>query len=107
MRVPDGVKGDANQIFKLNKSLYELKQAARCWFKAFEKALIEKRFQNSSVDRCLYHLDRGDISKNIYFVLYVDDLVIAVADTQTINNFKGYLINRFRVADLKDIEQFL
>ena len=49
-------------------------------------------------------LDRGDTSKNIYVVLYVDDLVTATADIQTMNNFKGYLTNRFRTSDLKDIK---
>ena len=49
-------------------------------------------------------LDRGDISKNVYVVLYVDDLVTATADIQTMNNFKGYLTNRFRMSDLKDIK---
>ena len=107
MRVPDGVKCNDNQVCKLNKALYGLKQAVRCWFETFEKALIEKGFQNSSVDRCIYLLDRGDISKNIYVVLYVDDLVIAIADIQTINNFKGYLMNRFRMSHLKDIKLFL
>ena len=107
MRVLDGVKCNANQVCKLNKALYGLKQAARCWFETFEKVLIEKEFQNSSVDRCIYLLDKGDISKNIYVVLYVDDLVIATADIQTMNIFKGYLMNRFRMSDLKDIKLFL
>ena len=41
MRVPDGVKCNNNQVCKFNKAFYELKQATRCWFKTFEKALIE------------------------------------------------------------------
>ena len=49
----------------------------------------------------------GDISKNIYVVLYVDDLVVATADIQTMNNIKGYLMNRFRMSDLKGIKLFL
>ena len=52
MRVSDSVKCDANQVCKLNKAFYELKQAARCWFETFEKTSIEKGFQNLSVDRC-------------------------------------------------------
>ena len=41
MRVQYGVKCNANQVCKLNKAFYELKEATRCWFKTFEKALIE------------------------------------------------------------------
>ena len=107
MRVPQGVKCNANQVCKLNKALYGLKQAARCWFEMFEKALIEKGFQNSSVDRCIYILDRGNIHENIYVVLYVDDLVIATANIEVMNNFKNYLMNKFSMTDLKDIKLFL
>ena len=75
--------------------------------KLSKKVLIEKGFQNLSVDRCIYLSGRGDVWKNIYVVLFVDDLVIAAADIQTTNNFKGYLMNRFRMSDLKDMKLFL
>lgn len=87
--------------------MYGLKQAARCWFELFEQSLIAKGFQNSSVDRCIYMLDNGDISKNIYVVLYVDDLVIACANIETMNNFKMYLMTKFEMSDLKEIKLFL
>lgn len=107
MNVPEGVSSHGDSVCKLNKSIYGLKQAARCWFEVFEKALTEKGFQSSSVDRCIYILDRGDINKNIYVVLYVDDLVIATANVNTMNNFKRYLMNKFSMTDLKDIKLFL
>ena len=67
MRVPDGVKCNNNQVCKLNKAFYELKQATRCWFKTFEKALIEnwERIPNFICLSLYMLLDRGDISKNI------------------------------------------
>ncbi|CAD6238878.1 GSCOCG00012546001-RA-CDS, partial [Cotesia congregata] len=89
------------------KALYGLKQAARCWFEAFESTLKEINFQNSPADRCIYILDLGDISKNIYVVLYVDDLVIATQDKNTMNNFKEYLMHKFQMVDLKEIKLFL
>ena len=33
--------------------------------------------------------------------------MIATVNIQTINYFKGYLMNRFRMSDLKDIKLFL
>lgn len=36
MRVPDGIKNEKNLVCKLNKSLYGLKQAARCWNEVFD-----------------------------------------------------------------------
>ncbi|CAH0564599.1 unnamed protein product [Brassicogethes aeneus] len=107
MKVPEGIKSNNNQVCKLNKALYGLKQAARCWFEEFEKALKQKGFKNSPVDRCLYILDRGDILKNIYVILYVDDIVIVTANSETMNCFKYYLINKFLMVDLKNIKLFL
>ena len=107
MKVPEGVKSEPNQVCKLQKALYGLKQAARCWFELFEKALKDKGFQNSSVDRCIYILNRGNISKNIYVVLYVDDLVIATANIETMSSFKSYLANKFCMVDLHSIKLFL
>lgn len=107
MKIPEGIPCAENQVCKLNKSLYGLKQSARCWFLMFEQALIERGFRYSSADRCIYILDAGDIMKNIYVVLYVDDLVISTADINTMNNFKRYLMNKFKMVDLKEIRCFL
>lgn len=107
MKVPEGISCPNNYVCKLNKALYGLKQAARCWFEVFERSLKEKGFQNSSVDRCIYLLDNGDVHKNIYLVLYVDDLVIVCADIETMNNFKRYLMSKFKMTDLKEIKLFL
>lgn len=108
MEVPKGVENkNNNYVCKLNKSLYGLKQAARCWFEVFEESLKGKGFKNSLVDRCIYMLDRGNISKNIYVILYVDDLVIVCANLETMNNFKKYLMSKFDMRDLKEIKMFL
>ena len=107
MKVPQGIMSKSKQVCKLNKALYGLKQAARCWFEVFERSLVKKGFRSSSVDRYIYILERGNIFKNIYVILYVDDLVIATADMETLANFKMYLMKRFKMVDLKDISFFL
>lgn len=107
MKVPEGVSCENGYVCKLNKALYGLKQAARCWFEIFEQSLKEKGFQNSSVDRCIYVLNKGNIQKNIYVVLYVDDLVIISANKTTIDNFKKYLMSKFKMTDLHEINLFL
>ena len=63
MKVPEGIQCNNNDLVcKLNKSSYGLKQSARCWFETFEKILIEMGFESLPVDRCVYILNRGDIS---------------------------------------------
>jgi len=103
MKVPEGIICNIGNVCKLNKAIYGLKQAARCWFEVFEQALKQCGFKNSPVDPCIYVKDQDDINKNIYVLLYVDDLVIATSNSETMNNFKQYLMTRFRMTDLGEI----
>ena len=107
MKVPEGVKCNPNVVCKLNKSLYGLKQSARCWFETFEKVLSEVGFKNSAVDRCVYILDKGNVFNNIYAILYVDDLVIVTRNNNVMSEFKNYLANKFSMSDLREIKLFL
>lgn len=107
MHIPQGLSGGNDEVCKLNKAIYGLKQAARCWFEVFERTMKEIGFENSSVDRCIYVLDKGDTLKNIYVLLYVDDLVISTSSMETMNNFKFYLKGKFRMTDLQEIRYFI
>lgn len=108
MRIPEGIKVTGNnKVCKLNKSIYGLKQSARCWYEKFDKILKEHGFVNSKVDRCLYILDRGHISKNIYVLLYVDDILPITYDIETMINFKNYLKMKFEMTDLNEVKFFL
>lgn len=106
MTIPQGVQCSEKKVCKLNKAIYGLKQAARCWFEVFELSLKEKGFVHSAVDRCLYILDKGDIAENIYVLLYVDDLMISTRNAETLLNFKKYLMSKFRMTDLLEVKHF-
>lgn len=54
MHIPEGIEHDGTKVWMLNKSLYGLKQAARCWFKKFDTVLRGMGFEESMHDRCLY-----------------------------------------------------
>ena len=69
--------------------------------------LKQKGFKNSLVDRCLYILDKGDVTRNIYILLYVDDLLIITLDINTMKNVKQYLISRFLMVDMQELKFFL
>ena len=45
--------------------------------------------------------------KNIYLLLYVDDLVIATESLETMCKFKTYLMSKFRMTDLFGIKHFI
>lgn len=48
MQIPEGVKTDKDEmVCKLNRPLYGLKQAARCWNQRFKDVLKEMNFKAS------------------------------------------------------------
>ena len=59
----------------LKKSLYELKQSPRQWYKRFDTFVLESGFNRSSYDSCLYFKGLSE-SEVIYLLLYVDDMLI-------------------------------
>lgn len=95
IKIPEGLIHSQNTVCKFKKAIYGLKQAARCWFQVFEDG-------DSGVDRYIYIIDKGDMSENIYILLYVDDVVIATKNINTMTNLKSYLMEKFKMTDFKD-----
>jgi len=61
MEEPDGFKtkqGGKRIVYRLNKSLYELKQSSWLWGETLEKVLITLGFKKTYSDASLYIYDR-------------------------------------------------
>ena len=82
VKYPEGTKLATNDygIYKLNKSLYGLKQASRNWNNNINEYLISNYFTRLEADPCIYVKiieinNNGIITKQYQMVaLYVDDL---------------------------------
>jgi hypothetical protein len=62
-------KNQRHYVLKLNKSLYELKQAGYNWFEKLCEGLVTHDFIQSQVDKCIFQKD--------YIVLmYVNNCII-------------------------------
>lgn len=107
MKIPNGINAEENHVCKLNKALYGLKQSARCWFEKFETILKQQKFQSSNVDKCLFILDNGNITENIYVILYDDDVIIITHNINKMNKFKQYLSKQFEMIDMNEAKFFL
>ena len=101
MQQPDGHRADgakADHVWKLNKSLYGLKQAGRAWNQKIHTALVELGFTSLHSDSCVYV--KRDGSTVMYVLVYVDDLLLVTNDMAQLTATKTALSGRF---DMKDM----
>jgi Reverse transcriptase (RNA-dependent DNA polymerase) len=79
LQPPNYESDDSKQmVYKLNKSIYGLKQASHQWYFKFHQVIISFEFEPNLVDECIYHKFSG--SKFVFLVLYVDDILLASND---------------------------
>lgn len=66
-------------VCKLNRSLYGLRQAARCRNKVIDEFLKPKNYKASSADSCIYIKQSN--GRFVFLCIYVDDILIASNNT--------------------------
>ncbi|KAM1956212.1 hypothetical protein ACFX16_025655 [Malus domestica] len=94
-----------SHVCKLRKALYGLKQAPRAWYKELHSFLLSHGFVNAISDASLFLLKNG--TAVIYFLVYVDDLLITGNDSSLVAKFIQLLATRFSVKDLGSLHYFL
>ncbi len=97
MDPPEGLPADetCNQVCKLQKGLYGLKQAGRVWNKTLDAALQGLGFQATPSDPSVYRSQ-----SNVIIGVYVDDLLLLGKDPQAIEHVKKSLARQFKIKDL-------
>jgi hypothetical protein len=83
-----------NQICKLNKALYDLKQFSRIWFETLIKFLFFLDYASLNVEFNVFMKD------DIMIVIYVNDLIFTKFNFATISWLKNVLNERFEMNDL-------
>jgi hypothetical protein len=66
-----------NQVCRLNKSLYGLKQASHAWYRWFPTYLLTLGFIEDKFDTSLF-VFRHD-TDTVYLLLYVDDIILTTS----------------------------
>ena len=96
---PETVSGDPkNMFFKLQNSIYGLKQASRQWYYKFHEVVVSFGFETNAVEDCVYHKFSGN--KHIFLILYVDDILLATKDKKILHEIKRFLSKKFEMKDL-------
>jgi len=87
-------------VYKLEKSLYGLKQSPFNWNVAIHEFLETYGWKRNLVDRCLYTMRCSSTNRVMILTIYVDDILITGDWDEEIERFKGVLKTRFRIQDL-------
>lgn len=105
MEPPEGSDIPADQVIKLCKSLYGLRQSPRCFNQAFDKWMKSDGFQPTCADPCLYICKTK--TSTIYLSVHVDDQLIASDSRTELDAFKRRLNERFPCTDNGPVNYFL
>ena len=96
--------GKEHMVCKLQKSIYNLKQASKRYLK-FDEVVTTNGFKENIVDQCIYMKVSG--SKYIFLVIYVDDIFLATNDTDLLVETKQLLFSHFDIKDLGEASYIL
>lgn len=94
-----------DQVCKLRKSFYDLKQAHRAWFMCFSHYFLELGFTSSSVNTFLFYLSQH--SFQIYILIYVDDILVVTNSFGFVAGLLSELKCEFALKDLGALSYFL
>jgi histone deacetylase 1/2 len=92
-------------VCKLHKSIYGLCQAPRAWFSRLIDKLQAISFKKSQAYHSIYVYQHGSIL--LYFLIYVDDIILAGADLNFINHVISLLQSDFPINNLGELSFFL
>ncbi|CAI7763655.1 unnamed protein product [Closterium sp. NIES-54] len=92
-----------DQVCKLLKSMYGLKQLPLLWYKALDYVLMGVGWKKSQVDQALYFKVGGD-GMACWVLVYVDDLLAASSSTVLL---KELLEASFKRHEISPVEKYL
>ena len=106
MTIPPGVPhSHHNQVCKLNKSLYGLKQASRKWYEKLTNILLSNGYKQAAFDASLFI--KHTHSSFTILLVYVDDVILAGNTLFEFNIIKGVLHDAFKIKDIGQLKYFL
>lgn len=91
MNQPVGFSDGSKRVCKLQRSLYGLKQASRCWNQKFSGFIEKFGLAASKSDPCVF------TNNSIILAIFVDDGIIAGKDDKSIDGIIEYLQENFEV----------
>jgi len=94
-----------DQVYKLKRALYRLKQAPRAWYESLSKFLLEKGFSCGNVDNTLFSKRKG---KDIILVqVYVEDIIFGSTNDIMCQELSKLMQGEFEMSLMGELTFFL
>lgn len=93
-----GLANGANKVCQLNMTLYGLEQSPHSWFGRFTKAMMWFGYNQNQRDHTLFLIHKEE--NWLYFLFYVDDIIVTWDDLTKGQLLKEKLIVEFEMKDL-------
>ena len=75
----------SNNVFKLKKALYGLRQAPRAWYERLSQFLLNNGFSRGKVDITLFTLHKN--TELLLVQIYVDDIIFGATNESLCDEF--------------------
>ncbi|XXG59644.1 hypothetical protein AAC387_Pa04g1693 [Persea americana] len=106
MRLPQGYDTTSkNEVARLRRSLYGLKQALRAWFEKFRSTMLHLGFVQSPYDPSLFLNNTAQATTIL--LIYVDDIIITSTHSKLIHSLQSSLQAAFHMKDPSPLTYFL
>jgi hypothetical protein len=94
-----------NHVYRLKKTLYELKQAPRAWYERLSGFLVKQNFKRGMVDTTLF---TKDIDEDLFICqIYVDDIIFGSTNDALSHEFATMMSSEFKMSMIDELNFFL
>jgi len=97
--------GFSNQVFKLDKALYSLKQAPRAWYEHLSNFLLENSFRRGKVDNTLFLKSKGE--HLLIIQVYINDIIFGATHNDLCDEFSKMIRSEFEMSMMDELNFFL
>ena len=106
IEIPEEFQEFPGAVERLNKAIYGLVQAERCWNNKFCDDMTTIGFEQAKVDPCVIR-KVVDGEAEMVVVVHVDDILAHAKDQATMDRFAAELGQKFKLKDMGDAGYYM
>jgi hypothetical protein len=104
--LPVQFTGEPQQFWKLNKTLYGLRESPQAFYDDISTFLLSNGYVRTTSDPCMFY-KRDSSTEFIMLVVHVDDFAIAASSTVMKEQFLSLIGSKYKYKECSTVESFL